>query len=49
MIKLGIDNLDKELEFFKGKRVGLITNPTGINSECRSTIDILKEKLDLVC
>lgn len=49
MIKLGIDNLDKELDFFKGKRVGLITNPTGINSDCVSTIDILKEKLNLVC
>lgn len=49
MIKLGIDNIDKELDFFKGKRVGLITNPTGINSNHVSTIDILKEKVNLVC
>ena len=44
MIKLGIDNIDKELKYFEGKRVGLITNPTGINSEYKSTIDILNEK-----
>ena len=48
MIKLGIDNIDKELEYFKGKRVGLITNPTGINGEFKSTIDILNEKVNLV-
>lgn len=49
MIKLGIDNIDKELDFFKGKRVGLITNPTGLNSDHISTIDILKQKVNLVC
>ena len=49
MVKLGIDNIDKELKYFEGKRVGLITNPTGINSNFVSTIDILKEKLNLVC
>ena len=49
MIKLGIDNIDKELKYFEGKRVGLITNPTGINSEFKSTIDILNEKVNLVC
>ena len=48
MVKLGIDNIDKEMKYFEGKRVGLITNPTGINSEFKSTIDILKEKVDLV-
>ena len=42
MIKLGIDNIDKYLDFFKGKRVGLITNPTGLTSDCVSTIDFLK-------
>lgn len=47
-MKLGIDLIDKHLEFFKGKRVGLITNPTGINSEFKSTIDVLKEKVNLV-
>lgn len=49
MFRLGIDNIDKELGYFKGKRVGLITNPTGINSDHVSTIDVLKSKLNLVC
>ena len=48
MVKVGIDNIDKNLSFFDGKRVGLITNPTGINSHGVSTIDILKEKVNLV-
>ena len=48
MIKLGIDNIDKYLDFFKDKRVGLITNPTGLNSKHVSTIDVLKEKVNLV-
>lgn len=47
-MKLGIDLIDKNIELFKGKRVGLITNPTGINSEFVSTIDVLKEKVNLV-
>lgn len=47
-MKLGIDCIDKYLSVFEGKRVGLITNPTGISSEFRSTIDILKEKTNLV-
>lgn len=47
-VKLGIDNIDDHLEIFEGKRVGLITNPTGINSEYESTIDILFEKVNLV-
>lgn len=47
-MKLGIDNIDKYLDIFEGKRVGLITNPTGINSEYVSTIDVLNEKTNLV-
>lgn len=47
-MKLGIDLIDNHLDYFKGKRVGLITNPTGINSEYKSTIDVLKEKVNLV-
>ena len=46
-VKLGIDNIDQYLEYFEGKRVGLITNQTGFNSEFRSTIDILYEKTNL--
>ena len=47
-MKLGIDLIDQHLDFFKGKRVGLITNTTGVNSQFQSTINILKEKANLV-
>lgn len=47
-MKLGIDNIKKYLNVFEGKRVGLITNPTGLNSNFVSTIDILKENTNLV-
>jgi Uncharacterized protein conserved in bacteria len=47
-VRLGIDNLDKYLELFAGKRVGLITNATGINSSFESSIDVLKAKTNLV-
>lgn len=45
---LGIDRIDDYLSWFEGKRVGLITNPTGINSDYVSSIDILYEKVNLV-
>lgn len=48
MFKLGIDNIDKHMDFFKGKRVGLITNPTGMTSNHDSSIDFLKKKVNLV-
>ena len=48
MIKLGIERIDDYLHLFKGKRVGLITNPTGIYRHFKSTIDILREKVNLV-
>lgn len=47
-VKLGIDLIDDNLEIFTGKRVGLITNATGVNSNFKSTIDILYEKVNLV-
>jgi len=46
-IKLGIDRIDEYLDVFRGKRVGLITNATGYNSEGISTISVLKEKVNL--
>ena len=46
-VYLGIDLIDENLDIFKGKRVGLITNATGINSNYKSTIDILYEKVNL--
>lgn len=47
-VKLGIDNLDNYLYLFKDKRVGLITNQTGVDSRLESTIDVLRRKVDLV-
>lgn len=47
-VKLGIDLIDDYLDLFAGKRVGLITNATGINSNYESSIDILYEKVNLV-
>ncbi|MGD9605068.1 MAG: exo-beta-N-acetylmuramidase NamZ domain-containing protein [Bacilli bacterium] len=47
-MKLGIDLIDEHLNYFSGKRVGLITNTTGVNSQLKSTINILKEKTNLV-
>ncbi len=46
-VKLGIDLIDKNLALFEGKKVGLITNPTGVNSNYKSTIDVLYEKVNL--
>jgi uncharacterized protein YbbC (DUF1343 family) len=48
-VKVGIDTLlqDEYKHLLKGKRIGLITNHTGISSELRSTIDILKEASSL--
>lgn len=48
MIKVGIENLENFKDFFKGKRVGLITNHTGVDRNLKSTIDILNEKVNLV-
>ena len=44
-VKPGIDQLvEQSLYLLKGKRVGILTNHTGINSRCRPTIELLKEK-----
>lgn len=43
-VKLGIDVLrERNFDVLKGKRVGLITNPTGVDQNLKSTIDILFE------
>ena len=43
-VKPGIEVLrDRGFEGLKGKRVGLITNPTGVDNKLKSTIDILHE------
>lgn len=42
IVKPGIDVLrDREFDILQGKRVGLITNPTGITADLQSTIDVL--------
>ncbi|MGB9664843.1 MAG: exo-beta-N-acetylmuramidase NamZ family protein [Ignavibacteria bacterium] len=40
-VKLGIDILQDDYKFLVGKRVGLITNATGVDSRLNSTIDII--------
>ena len=45
---LGIENIDNYKELFEGKRVGLITNPTGITSNFESSIDVLRKKTNLI-
>ena len=41
-VRVGIEVLEgRNFEGLKGKRVGLVTNPSGVDSRLRSTIDIL--------
>lgn len=41
-IKLGVDVLlDKHIDKYKGKNIGLITNPTGVSKDLETTIDLL--------
>jgi len=50
-VKPGIEVfLEKHLDLVKGKRVGLITNPTGADGLLRSTIDLFRanREIDLV-
>lgn len=43
-VKPGVEVLrDSGFEALRGKRVGLITNPTGVDNSLKATIDILKE------
>lgn len=43
-VKPGIEVLrDNNFEGLRGKRVGLITNPTGVDNNLKSTVDILHE------
>lgn len=44
-ISLGVDVFFKEkVVQYKGKRVGLITNQTGVDREMRSTVDLFRER-----
>lgn len=46
-VTLGIERLGEYAQLFAGKRVGLITNQTGVDSKLRSSEDILLEQTDL--
>lgn len=43
----GVDNLSSVEKQLKGRRIGLMTNPTGIDQHFRSTIDLLHETYGL--
>src|ERR1051325_11284464 len=47
-VKLGNETLaDGGFKELRGKRVGLITNPSGVNSQVQSTIDVLRRAPDV--
>ena len=46
-VRLGIDNLESDFSILSGKRVGLITNATGVDSQFNSTIDVLYKNVKL--
>ena len=42
VVKPGIEVLrDRNFDILRGKRVGLVTNPSGVDSNLKSTVDIL--------
>jgi len=47
VIKTGVDNLHLVHDVLAGKRIGLMTNPTGVDGNLRPTIDILHENYNL--
>ncbi|GGG02469.1 exo-beta-N-acetylmuramidase NamZ family protein [Paenibacillus abyssi] len=47
MVLNGIDSITKYRHLFEGKRVGLITTPTGLTKDFESTIAILHENFNL--
>ena len=46
-VKLGVDNLQSDFSALANKKVGLITNATGVDSNFNSTIDILHDHVNL--
>jgi len=43
-VKLGVEVfLEKHLDLVKGKKIGLITNPSGVDSRLQSTIDLFRD------
>ena len=48
MTATGIDRIGEYARLFKGRRTGLMTNPTGITSTGESSLDVLARHSDLV-
>jgi len=48
MVKLGIGRLAELESLFKGKRIGLMTNNTGVSGDNQSTVDLLHKHYNLV-
>jgi len=47
-VRLGIDRINQYQTLFQGKKIGLITNHTGMNSQGEVSIDVLYEKFNLI-
>lgn len=47
MVRTGLDNIDAASNILKGARIGLMTNPTGLNARMESAIDIIHERYTL--
>ena len=47
MVKTGIDDLSRADGILKGARIGLMTNPTGVNGNMVPSIDVIREKYAL--
>ncbi len=43
----GLDRIETADTLLRGRRVGLMTNPTGLSSDFRGTIDIVRERYNL--
>lgn len=47
-VQLGVERIDEYSEVFRGKKVGLITNQTGVDSQLNRSVDVLQAKANLV-
>ena len=47
VVVLGIERIDDYVGIFAGKRVGLITNQTGVDRNLKSSVDLLRSKVKL--
>ncbi|MAG45688.1 MAG: hypothetical protein CMH63_02880 [Nanoarchaeota archaeon] len=46
-VKFGIDNVDTVVDVLNGRKVGLMTNKSGVNSGLESSIDVLNNHSDV--